>query len=475
MKTVSILLMPVAFSLGCTEETYTGNEGIEASSSETMAWRARPHNTVTPDMEPSEIQAIIDRGGIVHFAEGTYRKLGSGLNSGRFLLGRLGKDVTIVGDGEDRTVIEGGHNVFSAGSEGGNLYGLAQTEFFADPLPKVAVTIEGIHFVDFYDMAIFVAASSGLKVSHCTFTRPQLTWNDFGPHPFGIGIFVGRGPDAVELDQVRSEFGLEPLNLGTEEVTGAVEITDNTFDGQGMSHEPLRDANGDLILDEDGNPARPAWVPDDAVFFGGLWYSGMSNGFAHMHYTTADYLIADNVVSGSLSTGISSIDNGGTIRIERNVVEASEYPSWYSSGIGLTQMSKALVQHNDVTATGDGFWVFAVDDATFESNRVTMLPSDDFMAGMWIGYVWNSTIRANTITGSSNFAVLLESASGNALLGNNLTAFVPQGLPPDFDIVAHVAFLEGSNDNILVGNPVSVLDWGEGNVVTARDTRIGRE
>ena len=243
---------------------------------------AEDHQVVTPDMTHPEIQEILDEGGTVYFAEGMYTQLGSGPNSQRYQLGRNENDVTIIGAGADRTTIVGGHNVFSAGIVGGNIYDIPTTDVFGDPLPRVRVTIEGIHFVDFYTGAIFVAASKGLRVSDCKFTRPQLAFSDFAPHPIGIGMTVGRPPDTSVVDDVRwNVFGLEPLNLGPDEVTGIVEITNNEFDGQGISYEPVRDDSGELALGADGSPLLPEGVPGDAVFFDGLWYTGMSNAINH--------------------------------------------------------------------------------------------------------------------------------------------------------------------------------------------------
>jgi hypothetical protein len=402
------------------------------------------HRVVTPDMTRSEIQEILDEGGTVYFAEGTYTQLGLGLYSQRFQLGRYGNDVTIIGAGADETVIVGGHNVFSAGIVGGNIYDIPLTDVFGDPLPRVRVTIEGIHFVDFYTGAIFVAASEGLRVSDCKFTRPQIAYSDFGPHPIGIGITVGRPPAADVVDDVRQNvFGLQPLNLSAEEVTGIVEIVNNEFNGQGMSFEPLRDDAGELVLGGDGSPLRPEGVPKDAVFFDGLWYAGMSNAIVHSGYTTADYLIADNDVSGTLSTGISTIDNGGTWTVVGNTVDASAYPSWYSSGIGLVGVNNPVVEDNEITATGDGIWAYFVDGGVFERNEVTMRPSDFPMAAMQMGFVSNSAVTKNELSGESAYGVALWLSEDNTFTKNKLRD------------LAGTAFFVDSNSNTFTKNQLT--------------------
>lgn len=380
------------------------------------------NRTVTPDMTLPEIQEVLDEGGTVRFAAGTYTQLGSGLNSQRFQLGRFGNDVTIIGAGSDETTIVGGQNVFSAGITGGTINGIPDTEMFADPLPKVNVKIKGIHFADFYGGAILVAASEGLEVSNCRFTRPQLSFGDFAPHPIGVGITVGRGPNPQEVDDVRQNvFGLAPLDLGPDEITGSVRIKNNVFDGQGVSYEPLRDQGGDLVLDADGDPIRPDGVPEDAVFFGGLWYSGMSNGFVHFGYTTADYRVTGNVVRGTLSTGISSIDNGGTWKVIGNTIEASPYPSWYSSGIGLVGVNAPVIKNNEITATGDGIWAYFVDGGVFKGNVVAMRPSDAGMAALRMGFVSNSKVVENEFSGVSEFGVALEFGDNNTFKENEIS------------------------------------------------------
>ncbi len=443
---------------------------------------AEDHRVVTPEMTHPEIQEILDEGGTVYFAEGTYTQLGSGLYSQGFQLGRYGNDVTIIGAGAEQTVIVGGHNVFSGGIVGGNIDDIPLTDVFGDPLPRVRVTIEGIHFVDFYTGAILVAASEGLTVSDCKFTRPQIAFSDFGPHPIGIGITVGRPVDASVVDDVRqSVFGLEPLNLGPDEITGIVEITNNEFDGQGISYEPLRDDSGELVLGGDGSPLLPEGVPDDAVFFDGLWYTGMSNAIVHSGYTTADYLIADNDVSGTLSTGISTMDNGGTWTVVANTVDASAYPSWYSSGIGLVGVNEPVVEDNEITATGDGIWVWFVDGGTFEGNEVTMRPSDALMAAMHMGFVTNSTITKNELSGASAYGVALSFGEDNTFTKNRLndiagTAFIVDSDSNTFtknqlNDIAGDGFLLTGDNNLLEKNHFNeiggqdVIDLGSGNEV----------
>ena len=93
---------------------------------------AEDHRVVTPDMTHPEIQEILDEGGTVYFAEGTYTQLGSGLYSQGFQLGRYGNDVAIIGAGADKTVIVGGHSVFSAGIVGGNIHDIPATEMFGE-------------------------------------------------------------------------------------------------------------------------------------------------------------------------------------------------------------------------------------------------------------------------------------------------------------------------------------------------------
>ena len=442
---------------------------------------AADYQVVSPDMTLVEIQEILDEGGTVHFAEGTYTQLGSGLNSANFQLGRDGNDVRIIGAGADRTTIVGGQTTFAAGIVGSNLFGIPDTEMFGDALPAVQVTIEGIHFVDFYGGAILVAASEGLKVSDCRFTRPQLSFGDFAPHPIGVAITVGRGPSSTEIDEVRSLFGLGPLNLSDEEIIGTVEIANNEFDGQGMSYEPLRDGAGELVLGGDGAPLRPEGVPDDAVFFAGLWYSGMSNGFVHMGYTTADYLITGNYVDGTLSTGISSIDNGGTWTVVGNTVDASPYPSWYSSGIGMIDVNDAVIEHNEITATGDGIWAWFVDGGVFEKNKITMRPSPFPRAAMQLGFVTNAAITKNELSGDSAYGVALTFGENNTFTKNKLrdmagTAFMVESDTNMFtknilkDIAGDGFYLTGDNNllernNFIKVDGEDIIDLGVGNEV----------
>ncbi len=401
----------------------------------------QPSNVVTVDntMSLVQIQGIVDQGGEILFKAGTYQQFGIGENSGNIVLGQTGNDVKIRGEkdknGNHLTIFKGGQNTVAAGFTGKNInlappnanpIYIPGTYWWNDPTPQKAyVEVHDIHFENSYAVSVGIVGCTGAKVSGCKFTQPLPDAGDQGaPHPFGIGVFIGRGPPLPVINfAMRSAFGLPPIDMdnGAE---GHIEISDNEYYGNGYISTDPNDPN----------------LGTGAVEWHGVYMSGGTNAYTTNYGITAEIVYKDNYAENQAIASICSfVGSPGNKRFENNVFKLgpfggagiyvnTDFP--FGSFWNYTPPGEVVVIERNTVSTNSpigsaykpaAIGVYNVGGASVQKNKLTVFGT----IGLSMALTNSSVVFGNNIGGSGEMGVWLEGCSDNILKANNLTGFNP--------------------------------------------------
>jgi hypothetical protein len=282
---------------------------------------------------------------------------------------------------------------------------------------SVRTAIRGIHFDAPRLTAVFLHLSSGFEFTDNLVT--DVVGIPFGGFIKGHAVFIsaelgGRITGTVTIANNVIERVYAELSYGMALflVDAITRITGNV----------IRDTRDTAILVQ--GASQPVWIEDNLIVPG------------NEPYDPTFFSPGNGIVAGQGS---------GPLRLRRNSILCGN--PW-ADGIALNGLAfpnrapgSSVVEHNDVTMHGSMFGGITIygqlDPSLFANNRVR---------------------------GDGAFAALVttffgpEAGRGHVFRGNNLTGFVSS--------VADVFFDVHTRENVLVGNPGTVLDLGMDNRIT---------
>lgn len=420
----------------------------------------------------------------------------------------INKDVKICGETDENgfpmTTIYGGNSTFVAPPPIGAFDGTPVADG-----PKI--TIKNIHFDGAGLVPIHIAHTSGVEIKNNKITnvlpigpmelffRPNTYWQCgiiistafFDPRGESSAVVPNAvtGPIVIKDNEIDLELyppypprspadtmGQGVLTIwtwgATVEIKGnilrnvtrnSIELLDSYKDDNGIGSISIK--GNDIVTSEVGITIPSNSTPNGIVLG---WFNDPEAGPERTPGTS----IKGNYVEGKgeTSIGIIVLSPGATIKNNEIIVNDGFYIDAGASGIMIFG-EEAVVRKNEITinptsgmpgAAGSGIIILS-DYATVKNNQIIFDDEVPSWADGIVQLASEGMISSNVIEGQGDAAVFLvpyftSTIQNNMILENNIENFIP--------LWADVVFFPGANNNTLVGEGGTVVDWGVGNIIT---------